>query len=155
MKNILIVDDEEDVLGIISDVVRKWGYNPIVAQDGGEGLEKYKQLSIDLVLTDVKMPRMDGMALLKEIKNLDKGAVVMMLTGYPSIDSAITAIKQGAYDYLVKPVNLDELKFKIERSLEWKTLIKSRAFVKGLNWALIISIPLWLVLGIILAKLLR
>ena len=86
------------------------------------------------------------------VKQKDDKAVVIMVTGYPSIDSAITSIKDGAYDYLVKPINIDDLKFKIQKGLERRKLSKSVSFLKGVNWSLIVSIPIWLILGIILAK---
>ena len=155
MANILIVDDEEDILETIPDVLKKWGHNPLVAKNGIEGLQIFKEYPVDFVITDMKMPEMDGLSLLDRIQQLEKQALVILLTGYPSLDSAITAMRQGAYDYLVKPVNLDELKLRIERGLERKEHMRSLPFLKGLNWALIISIPVWLVLGIILAKLLR
>jgi len=155
MKNILIVDDDEDILSLVSDVVKRWGFNPMVARNGKEGLEKFKEHPVDLVLTDMRMPEMDGMALLEQIRGVDKKAPLIVLTGYPSLDTAIQAIRDGAYDYLVKPINMDELKFKIERCLERKDELRALSFLKGLNWALIISIPVWLILGIILARLLR
>ena len=155
MSNILIVDDEQDILEVLPDVVKKWGYNPIIAKDGTEGLQKYKEYPIDVVITDMKMPEMDGLKLLKEIISLDKHAMVILLTGYPSLDSAIRAMREGAYDYLVKPVNMEELKLRVERGLERKSQLKSIPVLRGMNWALVVSIPIWLVLGIILAKLLR
>ena len=138
MANILIVDDEEDILETIPDVLKKWGHNPLVAKNGIEGLQIFKEYPVDFVITDMKMPEMDGLSLLDRIQQLEKQALVILLTGYP-----------------VKPVNLDELKLRIERGLERKEHMRSLPFLKGLNWALIISIPVWLVLGIILAKLLR
>lgn len=154
MYSVLIIDDEEDILDVLSDVIRSWGYLPIVARDGQDALQKYQAMPVDLVLSDIKMPKMDGISLLERIKKLDKKAVVILLTGYPSIESAVQAMKDGAFDYLTKPVNLDELKVKIDRGLERMRLTKSLAFLKGINWSLIISIPIWLILGIILAKLL-
>ena len=155
MSNILIVDDEQDILEVLPDVVKKWGYNPIIAQNGVEGLQKYKEYPIDVVITDMKMPEMDGLKLLKEITDLDKHAMVILLTGYPSLDSAIRAMREGAYDYLVKPVNMEQLTLRVERGLERKPQLKSIPVLKGMNWALVVSIPIWLVLGIILAKLLK
>ena len=155
MANILIVDDEEDILETIPEVLKKWGHNPIVAKNGVEGIKKFKEYPIDFVITDMKMPEMDGLSLLEKVQKMEKQALVILLTGYPSLDSAITALRNGAYDYLVKPVNLDELKLRVERGLERKEQMKSLPFLRGLNWALAISIPLWLVLGIILAKLIR
>ena len=110
---------------------------------------------MDVVITDMKMLEMDGLQLLKEIVSCDRHAMVILLTGYPSLDSAIRAMREGAYDYLVKPVNMEELKLRIERGLERKAQLKSIPMLRGFNWALIVSIPLWLILGIILARLLR
>ncbi len=155
MANILIVDDEQDILETLPEVLKKWGHTPFIAQDGVEALNVFQYNPIDFVVSDIKMPKMDGMELLKQIQNIDNNCMVIFLTGYPSLDSAVTAFQAGAYDYLVKPVNLDELKLRIERGLERKEHIKSIPLLRGLNWALIVSIPLWLILGIILAKLLR
>jgi DNA-binding NtrC family response regulator len=155
MADILIVDDEPDILETLPDVLHKWGHRTFVARNGAEGVQMFSEHHIDFVITDMKMPEMDGVELLHHILQKDSGAMVIFLTGYPSLDTAITALRSGAYDYLVKPVNLDELKLRIERGLERKEHIKSLFLVKGLNWALLLSIPLWLLLGIILAKLLR
>ena len=155
MANILIVDDEQDILDTLPEVLNKWGHKTYVARNGVEALQVFEQNSIDFVVTDIKMPEMDGMELLTKITEIDKQCMVIFLTGYPSLDSAITAMRAGAYDYLVKPVNIDELKLRIERGLERKEHLKSLPLLRGMNWALLLSIPLWLVLGIILAKLLR
>lgn len=155
MAEILIVDDEQDILETLPDVLQKWGHHTFIAKNGLEGLKVFKERSLDFVITDVKMPEMDGMELLHKIQELDKNIMVIFLTGYPSLDSAISAMRSGAYDYLVKPVNLDELKLRIERGLERKEHIKALPLLRGLNWALLVSIPLWLLLGIILTRLWR
>ncbi|HDL18389.1 MAG TPA: sigma-54-dependent Fis family transcriptional regulator [Bacteroidetes bacterium] len=155
MQNIMIIDDEEDILDTLSDVVSKWGYLPIVARDGEDALKKFNEVPIDLILSDIRMPKMDGLSLLEKIKRLSPHTVIILLTGYPSIDTAVKAMKDGAFDYLTKPINLDELKVKIDRGLEKMRLNKSLSFLKGVNWSLIISIPIWLILGIILSKLLH
>jgi len=152
MKNILIVEDEEDILSVFSDQLRLWGYNPIIARNGNEGFAKFNSTPIDIVITDIKMPEMDGLSLLQQVKQIDKNAIVFMVTGYPSIDSAITSIRQGAFDYLIKPINIDELKVKIEKGLQQIQLLRSLTIWKGINWSLIVSVPIWLILGIILAK---
>lgn len=154
MKNVLVVEDEEDVLKIFSEQLKLWGYNPVIAKNGEEGLSKFKEAPVDLVISDIKMPGMDGIALLHEILKLDKQAIVILVTGYPSIDTAVQSMKDGAYDYLTKPLHIGELKIRIERALEKKRLQKSLSLWKGVNWSLIISVPIWLLLGIILARLL-
>ncbi len=155
MAKILIVDDEQDILETLPDVLNKWGHRTYIAKNGLEALQVFQQQNLDFVITDVKMPEMDGMELLQKIQDLDKNVMVIFLTGYPSLDSAISAMRTGAYDYLVKPVNLDELKLRIERGLERKEHIKALPLLRGLNWALLVSIPLWLLLGIILTRLWR
>jgi DNA-binding NtrC family response regulator len=155
MANILIVDDEQDILDTLPEVINKWGHQTFVAANGIEALKVFRENQLDFVITDIKMPQMGGLELLNKIQEIEKDVMVIFLTGYPSLDSAISAMRSGAYDYLVKPVNLDELKLRLERGLERKEHIKSLPLLKGLNWALLVSIPLWLVLGIILAKLLK
>lgn len=155
MQNILIIDDEEDILDTLSDVVTKWGYLPIIARDGQDALKKFEEVPIDLILSDIRMPRVDGLSLLDRIKKISPETIIILLTGYPSVETAVKAMKNGAFDYLTKPINLDELKVKIERGLERMRLNRSMSFLKGINWSLVISIPIWLILGIIFAKLLR
>jgi len=155
MAKILLVDDERDILETLPEVLKKWGHETYVALNGFEALKVFQGNSVDFIITDIKMPQMDGLELLQKVQEIDKHCMVIFLTGYPSLDSAISAMRSGAYDYLVKPVNLEELKLRIERGLERKEHIKSLPLLRGLNWALLVSIPLWLLLGIILAKLLR
>lgn len=155
MENILLVDDDKYILDILSELLKRWGYNPIKAASGEEALEKLEKMSVDLVITDIVMPEMDGYALINKILEKYPDTIIIVLTGYPSFDSAVQSIRGGAYDFLAKPVNSEELKMKIERCIERKNLLKSKSVLKGFNWILIISIPFWLILGIILAYLLR
>ena len=155
MHNVMIVDDEEDIVQLMSETLNLWGYNPVTAYDGEEALIKFNNNPIDLVITDLKLPKMDGVKLLDKIKTLDNTTEVIMFTGYPEVGSAIDAMKNGAFDYLTKPVDLAELKLKVERGLEKKNMGKSIRTLKGLNWAMLISIPVWLVLGIWLTYLFK
>lgn len=151
--NILIVDDEEDTLHLMSETLGKWGYNAVVARNGLEALEKFDQVPVDVVITDVRLPKMDGVTLLEQIKNRNLDTEVILFTGYPGVESAVDALKKGAYDYLIKPVDLTELKLKLERSLEKKALGQPGTAIRGLNWAMILSIPIWLGLSIYLIRL--
>ena len=81
--------------------------------------------------------------------------IVLMITAYPSVSTAIDAIKMGAYDYIAKPFEMDNVKHRVEKALEKKSLRGKLKTVQGLVWALILSIPIWLILGIILAALLK
>ena len=95
---------------------------------------------------------MDGIELLHEIKRMDKRSVVVVITGFGTIESAVKAIKEGAYDFITKPVKFEELDIVINRALEKRGLVKQLDFFRGLTLAVLISIPIWLILGIILAS---
>jgi len=155
MENVMIVDDEEDIVQLMSETLDHWGYHPVTAMDGEEALQKFQQTPIDLVITDLRLPKMDGVKLLDKVKDIDEATEVILFTGYPEVNSAIDAMKSGAFDYLVKPVDLSELRLKVERALERKSMGKSISTLRGVNWAMIISIPFWLILGIVLAYLLK
>jgi len=155
MSNIMIVDDEEDIVQMMSETLERWGFNPITALNGKEALDKFQLSDVDVVVTDLMLPKMDGVKLLGKIKEIDQSTEVILFTGYPEVGTAINAMKGGAYDYLIKPVDLAEMKLKIERALEKKQLGKTLSTLKGLNWAMLVSIPIWLVLGIVFAYLIR
>jgi len=155
MKRILVVDDEEDILGLLSELLQRWGFEADTVTNGREALERFHGRDFDLVLTDLKMPDMDGLELLRRIREENPRVPVLMLTGFPTVDSAVQAIQEGAYDYLIKPINPEELRFRIQKALAQSEQMRSLGFLKGLNWALLISIPVWLLLGILLAKTLR
>ena len=154
VRNILVVDDEEDVRDTLAKVLKSMDYQPFVAEGGKEALEIIRNNKIDVVLSDLYMPEMDGIELLNQIRNLDKQMIFIMITAHPTIETAVEAIKKGAYDYITKPFHVEEVRLKIERALEKRGLTHSLRTATGIIWALLISIPLWLVLGIILASLL-
>ena len=155
MANILVVDDEEDIVQLMSETLNVWGHQALTAMDGEEAIDKFQENPVDLVISDLKLPKMNGVRLLEKLKDLDKDVEVILFTGYPEVNTAIEAMKNGAYDYLVKPVDLNELRLKIERALEKKDIGKSITTLRGVNWAMIISIPIWLALGILLAYLMN
>jgi DNA-binding NtrC family response regulator len=127
------------------------GYQAAAAYGGREALSRFEQGDFQLVITDLKMPEMDGMELLDAVSRMDSRAIVMVITGYGTIESAVTAIKKGAYDFIPKPFKMEELEVIVKRALERHTLIRQLGVFRGLTLALIISVPLWLVLGIVLA----
>ena len=94
---------------------------------------------------------MDGIELLDAVKKLDSRVMVMVITGYSTIESAVMAIKKGAYDFIPKPFQIDELEVIVNRALERHTLLRQFCIFRGLTLALIISVPFWLILGIMLA----
>ena len=112
---ILIVDDEKVQLEILEGFLVKQGYEATAAEDGQRALEKFKNGSFDAVLTDYRMPGMDGIQLLREVRRLQPEAVVVIMTAYGTVGTAVAAMKEGAYDYLTKPIDLDELLLLIQR----------------------------------------
>ena len=151
MSRILFVDDDVSMQAAVSKVILSLGHEIDVASDGIEGLSKFEENDYDIVVTDIRMPKLDGKDFLKKVKNLDKNAVIVVLTAYGSVTSAVELLKLGAYDYLEKPINFEELEMALNRALEKKQIESQLNFFKGVLLTIIISIPLWLILGIILA----
>ena len=120
---ILIVDDELPQLELIGGFLKKQGFDVVEAEGGERGLQMFRKESFDLVLTDQKMPKMSGLELLKAIRALNPEAAVIVMTAYGSIETAVSAIKEGASDYLTKPLNLDELLHRIETVKERNRLL--------------------------------
>ncbi|KAA3616195.1 MAG: response regulator [Calditrichaeota bacterium] len=154
MENILIVDDEKAILDMMAETISRWGYNPITADNGDTAIEKIHNTPIDLLLTDFRLPKRNGIELVKEIKEVDPTTKAILFTGYSGIDNAIDAFNAGVSDYLVKPVDLTELHEKIDSQLNNRKVGKKFKTIKSLNWGMLISIPIWLILGIIFIKLL-
>lgn len=149
MARVLIVDDDESLRTVLSEAVRSFGHEVETAADGVEALERYKQDQIDLVITDLKMPGMDGLELLQKVKEIRPDAVVLMVTGYPTIDSAVQAIKHGAYDYITKPFKFEDVEVVIRRAVEKKKLLEQLGLFRGMFWLAVFSIPFWIALAII------
>jgi len=122
--NILIIDDEIDLCQSLLEMLKEEeeGYKVSVANSGKKGLEKIKEEVPDLVLLDIKMPEMDGIETLEKIKAIDKDILVIMLTAYQTVETAIKAMKLGVYDYISKPFNYEELKIIIKRALQTRDL---------------------------------
>ena len=153
-KRILVVDDDPAILDVLGQYMKLIGLEPVCAASGEEALAAFKKNHFDIVVSDIKMANMDGLTLLGEIKRLDPDVIFIVITGYPSIETVLEAMKKGAVDYIVKPFQFDEIKLKIERALVEKDMNKQLRSNQGIIWSLIISIPVWLILGIVLAKIL-
>jgi len=148
---ILVVDDDKQLADNLVEYLSKLGYPAAPAYGGREGLDKFEQGDFQLVITDLMMPEMDGMELLSAVRRIDNRTIVIMVTGYGTIDSAVGAIKKGAYDYISKPFKMEELEIIVKRALERNTLFRQLSIFRGLTLALLISVPFWLILGIVLA----
>jgi len=119
---ILIVDDEEQMRDLLSKVLDRNGYQVSVAGDGEQALALLEKEPVDLVVTDVRMPGVSGLEALKAIKELNPEIVVIIMTAFGSIDQAVQAVKDGAYDYINKPFKIDEMLLTIEKALEERRL---------------------------------
>ena len=122
--HILVVDDEELYRQLLTSRLGRGGYRVSEAANGETALELAQQSSIDLALVDIKMPGIDGIEVLKRLKAIDAQTEVVILTGHGNLDSAISAMKLGAYDYLSKPYKLTELDIVVERAIEKRALAK-------------------------------
>ena len=120
---ILVVDDEESMRDSCSKILKKDGFLADTAKDGNAGLEKIEKNKPDLVLIDLKMPGISGMEVLEKIKEIDPNIIPVVITGYSTVESAVEAMKKGAYDFLPKPFSPEELRIIIRRGLERRKLI--------------------------------
>lgn len=121
---ILVVDDEDYIRDSVKIILETEGFHVICTDNGYEALKIMDGHYVDIVLSDIKMPEMDGITLLKKIKEKFKNVEVLLITGYPSLDSAVESVKLGAYDYITKPFKVDDLVNKIQKALDSKTLKK-------------------------------
>jgi len=128
---ILIVDDEEDLCQMMFLLLKREGFDPIVALDGETALEMIGRGMPDAVLLDVKMPGLDGLEVLRRAKNLEPNLPVLIMTAYGGVHSAVEAIKQGAYDYLTKPVNNHMLSEKLRQAIANRSGAPKRAKPPG------------------------
>lgn len=119
---VLIVDDDEKMRMMLQKVLQREGYDTALADSGEDALGRLKTTDFDVVLTDIRMPGMGGMALLKDIREASPETTVIMMTAFGSVDSAVEAMKQGAYDYINKPFKIDEALIVIARAVEEKRL---------------------------------
>ena len=115
--DILVVDDDISHCTILQALLRGWGYNVVLANSGRQALEQVREQVFDLVLCDVRMAEMDGIATLKEIKALNPAIPVLIMTAYSSVETAVEALKTGALDYLIKPLDFDTLQATLEKAL--------------------------------------
>jgi len=120
---ILVIDDEETMRDSCTQILTKDGFQAETAQDGTIGLEKLREIKPDLILVDLKMPGISGIEVLEKIKEIDPNIISVVITGYATVESAVDAMKIGAYDFLPKPFTPDQLRIIIRRGLERRKLI--------------------------------
>ncbi len=130
MEKILVVDDEQSLRDVLSIMLKRAGYAVTSAMDGEEAIELLNREIFDLVITDLRMPKIDGMEVLKAVKSASPETVVLIITAFASADSAVEAMKQGAYDYLTKPFQVDEVQLIIRNALEKRRLTTENMLLK-------------------------
>lgn len=124
METILIVDDDKDVQFTISNILKHAGYETIIAGGGNRALREIRKRSPDLALLDIRLPGMDGIKILEEMKRIDKDLTIVMVTAYGDIKNVVNAMKLGAYDYITKPFDNEELLLVVKKALQTRYLNK-------------------------------
>ena len=150
MAKIWVVDDEEPVREVLGAMLQQMGHEARLFSDAKSLVAAYRRRLVDLVLADRRMPVMDGLALVRALRAKDPGAIVLIVTGYPSVDDGVEATRLGAADYLTKPLRMEEIRLRIMRVLEIRDLQTRLRRSRVLAWLLIGSLPFWFVLGLFL-----
>ena len=130
MQTILIVDDEKNYLTILSAVLEDEGFEVLTALGGREALELHKTSDLDLILTDMKMPEMDGIELLEHIKSVDSDLPVIMMTAYGTVDKAVEAMQKGAYTYVLKPFDNERLIIYVKKAISMYQVVKENRILR-------------------------
>ncbi|MEX1297887.1 MAG: sigma-54 dependent transcriptional regulator [Desulfotignum sp.] len=128
--NILIVEDDVNLNRGLVHVIKKMGYDVCSTESGEQALKYIKQQSFDLVISDLKLPGIDGKQVLKAAKQYDDGIMFIMITAYGTVDTAVSAMKEGAEDYILKPFDMEEFKVVVKKTLEKKSLLMDNTQVR-------------------------
>ncbi|MDO9464037.1 MAG: sigma-54 dependent transcriptional regulator [bacterium] len=127
---ILVIDDEKSMLEFLSIMLTKDGFSVASSDRGKEGINMFKNTHFDLVIVDIKMPEISGIDVLKSIRSYDTSAVVLMITAYASVDTAIEAMKLGAFDYIAKPFKIERIRVVIRKALQQRELLDENINLK-------------------------
>ena len=128
-ERILIVDDEDGMRRLLSRVLTREGYDTVAVGSGAEALRLVANERFDLVVTDIKMPEMDGLQLLEELKEYEPSLLVIVITAYGTIENAVQALRSGAYDYIAKPFENDEIRLTVAKALERERLLAENRYL--------------------------
>ena len=121
-KNILVVEDDNATRDTMIDLLSEAGYEVESARNGEEAIAMAREYTFDIVITDLKMPKGDGIQVLEQIKKIDNRTIVIICTGYGTVDTAVKAMKLGAYEYITKPIKIEEIKLVVQRALDYQRL---------------------------------
>lgn len=127
---VLVVDDEKAIRDSLKIILEDEGYFADTAGDGEEALQKIKEQNFDIVISDIKMPKLDGMQLLDQVSKLSPDTFFIIMTAFASVNTAIDALRKGAFDYLIKPVEFDDLLIRIKRLISYKKLSSENKFLR-------------------------
>lgn len=133
---LLVIDDDADIRSLLADLLEESDYKVDMASSGEEALEMVRASTYDLIVTDLRMHGMDGLQVIKEVKNIDPGIDVIVMTGYASVNSAVESMKAGAVDYITKPLNTDQIRLVVKKNIErrdFQRLASEREFYKILS----------------------
>ncbi len=130
MAEILIIDDEKAIRKTLTEILSYEGYNIEEAIDGEEGLSRFKKKTFDLVLCDIKMPKLDGIEFLQKVRTLNPDVPVIMISGHGNIETAVEAVKLGAFDFISKPPDLNRLLITIRNALDKTSLVEETKVLK-------------------------
>src|SRR5262249_26899759 len=119
---VLVIDDEEVMQDVLKILLQDAGYRVETAAEAGQGIERLREETYDAVLLDLMLPDMDGLTALEEIKKIDDGVAVIIITAYASIDKAVRATKLGAFDFIAKPFKNDEVLLTVKNSVQNRRL---------------------------------
>lgn len=130
MPNVLIIDDEKVIRRTLTEILSFEGYQIDEASDGDEGLKKFSEKSYDVVLCDIKMPRMDGIEFLEKARTVNPDTPIIMISGHGNIDTAVEAVKKGAFDYISKPPDLNRLLITMRNATDKQELVQQTKVLK-------------------------
>src|SRR5450631_4691441 len=130
MSNILIIDDEKAIRKTHCEILSYEGYKMDEAGDGEEGLKKFREKAYDVVLCDIKMPKMDGIEFLERARETNPDLPIIMISGHGTIETAVEAVRKGAYDYISKPPDLNRLLITIRNAMDKTSLVAETKVLK-------------------------
>jgi len=130
MSNILIIDDEKAIRKTLGEILSYEGYKIEEAMDGEEGLKKFKEKPFDVVLCDIKMPKIDGIEFLEKAREINTDITIIMISGHGNIETAVEAVKKGAFDYISKPPDLNRLLITIRNAMDKTSLVTETKVLK-------------------------
>ena len=149
--SILVVDDDKQVADFLVYALKNFGHRPHAVYGGKEAIAALEKQTFDIVITDLSMPDIDGLGVLRVINRMKRKPTALMVSGYATIQEAAEAIRQGAYDFIPKSLHVHQLNEIVQRTMKRQQLVTQIGSQKTLAMALSLSLPIWLVLGAALA----